>query len=257
MAPVAQPPRQGPARSPRAHRMLRHGQPTPPRRSSRIDHPRTLEQDPRSARPGRRFTGLLASPERGPEHRHALRPHARTPHLAHRPHLPPDAGRPLPRPSAVPVAPPTPRSPSPCRSPRSGSRVTPAGPPCWSAIPNQGSAEGQRPVTTSHHASRLLLTKPDNPRTKDTALPEKIVAACPEMTALASLVHGFAALLTPTAGQSRSFDTPARSRPRSSRRTNGTRHSALAGRVVSAPAGHHPQHARIAHVTPGCTGFSR
>ncbi len=65
---------------------------------------------------------------------------------------------------------------------------------------NQGRAEGDRPVTTSRHASRLLLTKPANLRPKDTALLEKIAAACPEMTALASLVRGFAALLTPAAG---------------------------------------------------------
>ncbi len=65
---------------------------------------------------------------------------------------------------------------------------------------NQGRAEGDRPVTTSRHASRLLLTKPGNLRPKDTTLLEKIATACPEMTALASLVKGFAALLTPTAG---------------------------------------------------------
>lgn len=65
---------------------------------------------------------------------------------------------------------------------------------------NQGRAEGDRPVTTSRHATRLLLTNPENLRAKDTTLLEKIAAACPEMTALASLVRGFAALLTPAAG---------------------------------------------------------
>ncbi|MFT7836773.1 ISL3 family transposase [Saccharothrix sp. BKS2] len=65
---------------------------------------------------------------------------------------------------------------------------------------NQGRAEGDRPVTTSRHASSLLLTKPDNLRPKDTELLEKITAACPEMTALANLIRGFAALLTPAAG---------------------------------------------------------
>lgn len=39
---------------------------------------------------------------------------------------------------------------------------------------NQGRAEGDRPVTTSRHASRLLLTKPENLRPKDAALLEKI-----------------------------------------------------------------------------------
>ncbi|RKT54109.1 ISL3 family transposase [Saccharothrix australiensis] len=65
---------------------------------------------------------------------------------------------------------------------------------------SQGRAEGERPVTTSRHASSLLLTKPENLRPKDTELSEKITAACPEMTALADLVRGFAALLTPAAG---------------------------------------------------------
>ncbi|MFI9006808.1 ISL3 family transposase [Actinosynnema sp. NPDC053489] len=65
---------------------------------------------------------------------------------------------------------------------------------------NQGRVEGEHPVTTSRHASSLLLTRPDNLRPKDTELSEKIIAACPEMTALASLVRGFAALLTPAAG---------------------------------------------------------
>ena len=65
---------------------------------------------------------------------------------------------------------------------------------------NQGRAEGDRPVTTSRHASSLLLTNPANLRPKDTTLLEKIAAACPEMTALASLVRGFAALLTSAAG---------------------------------------------------------
>ncbi|MFC9931891.1 ISL3 family transposase [Streptomyces sp. NPDC127190] len=57
---------------------------------------------------------------------------------------------------------------------------------------NQGRAEGDRPVTTPRHASRLLLTDPENLRPKETTLLEKIAAACPEMTALADLVRGFA-----------------------------------------------------------------
>lgn len=34
---------------------------------------------------------------------------------------------------------------------------------------NQGRAEGDRPVTTPRHASRLLLTDPENLRPKETA----------------------------------------------------------------------------------------
>ena len=45
---------------------------------------------------------------------------------------------------------------------------------------NQGRAEGDRPVTTSRHAGRLLLTNPENLLPKDTALLKKIAAAWPE-----------------------------------------------------------------------------
>ncbi|MFD0286453.1 ISL3 family transposase [Streptomyces lutosisoli] len=65
---------------------------------------------------------------------------------------------------------------------------------------NQGRAEGDRAVTTPRHAGRLLLTDPENLRPKETALLEKITAACPEMTQLADLVCGFAALLKPAEG---------------------------------------------------------
>jgi transposase len=65
---------------------------------------------------------------------------------------------------------------------------------------NQGRAEGDRPVTTPRHAGRLLLTNPENLRPEETTLLEKLAAACPEMTALADLVGGFAALLKPGEG---------------------------------------------------------
>ncbi len=65
---------------------------------------------------------------------------------------------------------------------------------------NQGRAEGDRPVTTPRHASRLLLTNPEHLRPKEATLLEKIANACPEMTALADLVGGFATLLKPAEG---------------------------------------------------------
>ena len=65
---------------------------------------------------------------------------------------------------------------------------------------NQGRAEGSRSVTTPQRAARLLLTKPENLRTKDTELRDLITAACPQMAELALLVNVFAAMLTPTAG---------------------------------------------------------
>lgn len=65
---------------------------------------------------------------------------------------------------------------------------------------NQGRAEGDRPVTTTRHVSHLMLTNPENLHPKDTTLQKKIAASCPEMTALATLVSGFAARLKPAAG---------------------------------------------------------
>ncbi|MGW9030143.1 ISL3 family transposase [Streptomyces sp. NPDC055722] len=65
---------------------------------------------------------------------------------------------------------------------------------------NQGRAEGDRPVTTPRRATQLLLTHPEHLRTKETALLEALTAARPEMTKLAQLIHDFAELLTPAAG---------------------------------------------------------
>nr|WP_274919664.1 ISL3 family transposase [Streptomyces sp. WZ-12] len=65
---------------------------------------------------------------------------------------------------------------------------------------NHGRAEGDRPVTTPRRATRLLLTRPEHLRTKETTLLEALTAACPEMTELARLVREFAELLAPAAG---------------------------------------------------------
>lgn len=65
----------------------------------------------------------------------------------------------------------------------------------------QGRAEGDRPVTTSQRFARLLLTRPESLRDKDTALLRELIAAvCPEMNELSCLVGEFAQLLTPAAG---------------------------------------------------------
>ena len=64
----------------------------------------------------------------------------------------------------------------------------------------QGRAEGDRSVITPRRLARLLLTRPDNLREKDAELLRELTTACPEMAELARLVHGFAELLTPTAG---------------------------------------------------------
>ncbi|MCQ4080844.1 ISL3 family transposase [Streptomyces sp. RB6PN25] len=64
----------------------------------------------------------------------------------------------------------------------------------------QGRAEGDKPVTTPQRFTRLLLTRPENLRDKDTALLRELAEACPEMTELACLVGEFAQLLTPAEG---------------------------------------------------------
>ncbi|MFF4652025.1 ISL3 family transposase [Streptomyces sp. NPDC001380] len=64
----------------------------------------------------------------------------------------------------------------------------------------QGRAEGDRPVTTPRRFTRLLLTRPDNLRTKDTELLRELLAACPEITELSQLIRAFAQLLTPAEG---------------------------------------------------------
>ncbi|MYS81795.1 ISL3 family transposase [Streptomyces sp. SID5474] len=64
----------------------------------------------------------------------------------------------------------------------------------------QGRAEGDRPVTTPQRFARLLLTRPENLRDKDTALLRELTTACPEMAGLARLTGEFAQLLTPAQG---------------------------------------------------------
>jgi hypothetical protein len=64
----------------------------------------------------------------------------------------------------------------------------------------QGRAEGDRPVITPRRLARLMLTRPDNLRDKDTELLRELTVACPEMTELARLVKEFAELLTPATG---------------------------------------------------------
>ena len=64
----------------------------------------------------------------------------------------------------------------------------------------QGRAEGDRPITTPNRLTRLLLTRPDHLRDKDTELLGHLTASCPELTGLARLVSEFAQLLTPAKG---------------------------------------------------------
>ncbi|MEU0941156.1 ISL3 family transposase, partial [Embleya sp. NPDC005971] len=64
----------------------------------------------------------------------------------------------------------------------------------------QGRAEGDKPVTTPQRFARLLLSRPENLRDKETELLRELTHACPEMTELARLTGEFARLLTPAKG---------------------------------------------------------
>jgi transposase len=61
----------------------------------------------------------------------------------------------------------------------------------------QGRADADRPDLPPRRAARLLLTRPDALTASQREVLTAITAACPEMTAAASLVRSFAALLTP------------------------------------------------------------
>ncbi|MFB7949083.1 ISL3 family transposase [Kitasatospora phosalacinea] len=64
----------------------------------------------------------------------------------------------------------------------------------------QGRADGDKPVTTPKRFARLLLTRPENLRDKDTALLRELTGTCPEMTQLSCLTGEFARLMTPAEG---------------------------------------------------------
>jgi len=65
---------------------------------------------------------------------------------------------------------------------------------------NQGRLDGDRPHLSPRQAARLLLTRPDRLTGGQHETLAAIEAACPEMAALAALIRGFAALLTPQPG---------------------------------------------------------
>jgi transposase len=65
---------------------------------------------------------------------------------------------------------------------------------------NQGRAEGGRPHLSPRRAARILLTRPDRLTAGQHETLAGLTAACPEMTALTSLITSFAALLAPGPG---------------------------------------------------------
>ncbi len=65
---------------------------------------------------------------------------------------------------------------------------------------NQGRVEGGRPHLAPRRAARILLTRPDRLTAGQHETLAELTASCPEMTALASLITSFAALLAPDPG---------------------------------------------------------
>jgi hypothetical protein len=65
---------------------------------------------------------------------------------------------------------------------------------------NQGRVDSDRPHLSPRRASRLLLTRPDRLTAGQHETLAELTAACPEMTALTSLITSFAALLAPGPG---------------------------------------------------------
>ena len=65
---------------------------------------------------------------------------------------------------------------------------------------SQGRAEGDRPHLSPRRAARILLTRPDRLTGGQAETLAGLTAACPEMTALTSLITSFAALLAPGPG---------------------------------------------------------
>ena len=68
---------------------------------------------------------------------------------------------------------------------------------------SQGRADADRPHLSPRRAARLLLTRPGALTASQRETLTGLTAACPEMTAAASLVRSFAALLTPGPGNAR------------------------------------------------------
>jgi hypothetical protein len=65
---------------------------------------------------------------------------------------------------------------------------------------NQGRLDGGRPHLSPRRATRLLLTRPDRLTGSQQETLARIEAACPEISALASQIRDFAALLAPDPG---------------------------------------------------------
>ena len=70
----------------------------------------------------------------------------------------------------------------------------------------QGRVEADHATLSPRGTTRLLLTDPAHLKPEQTALRDKLAAACPQMTTLAALIGDFAALLTPATGNPEQLD---------------------------------------------------
>ncbi|MEX5712684.1 transposase, partial [Parafrankia sp. FMc6] len=71
---------------------------------------------------------------------------------------------------------------------------------------NQGRVDSDRPTISPRRVTRLLLTRPDTLTDSQRDRLDEITIACPDMTALAGLVRGFAKLLHPADGNAHLLD---------------------------------------------------
>lgn len=62
---------------------------------------------------------------------------------------------------------------------------------------NQGRADADRSHISPRRLARMLLTRPENLKTEHRDLLDRLTAACPEMTHLATTIRAFAPLLKP------------------------------------------------------------
>jgi transposase len=97
------------------------------------------------------------------------------------------------------VAPRTPAPPRPGCCARSPRWATKGSANLLARYINQGRVEADHASLSAKKAAGLLLADPATLEEKQTTLRDKLAAACPEMTALATLISGFAAMLTPEA----------------------------------------------------------
>ncbi len=72
---------------------------------------------------------------------------------------------------------------------------------------NPGRVEADRPALSPRRLARYLLTRPDRLKDHQRECSETARTACQEMTALADLIHGFAALLEPADGNAALLST--------------------------------------------------